>query len=236
MIRKSEPEFAIAPFDFFPFSDPKMKAFFPFLFLLFLQADLKPSLKKLFCTLHDLVRIHFPGKLKLIEQLGIIAVKPRIPAKHAAVMSVTHSVAKRQIMDLPHAGQEAFCIALAKRLKNRAILPFPFKDGIFKPEPEKRLIYVCVFVVLKGAKQRLDARIIIVPTDCAYHSVPIQIGVSILVICLEIRRKSMALRRIPDHVFCPSSLELADFVHFKENRSSAESFPEIRAERISEMI
>ena len=192
--------------------------------------------KQFLCARHDLIRVHFPGKLKLVKQLCVIAVKTGIAAKHATVMSVTHPIAEREIMALSQTGEEAFGITAAQGKKNRTVSSLPFEYGIFKSKPEKCLVNIRVFVVLKRTEQRLDPGIIIVTTDCAYHSVPIQIGVTILVICLKIRRKSMALRRIPNHVFRSPPLQFVDLVHQAENRSSAESMPEIRAERMSDTI
>ena len=86
-------------------------------------------------------------------------------------------------------------------------------EGILKAQPEQALVFSCLLFRFQAAKQFLQLLVIVVFARKAEDTVPIDIRIAFFSIELEVRRKRVVRRRIPDQIICPFFLQVGYFLH-----------------------
>ena len=214
MIPQTDPETAISGLCFFRFVTAREKQRKTALSPPLLRDDLKPASEELFYFFHHRVRIHFGGKLQLVQKLLVIAIQlwlhPQDALKVGCGKAVQQGIiVRRRTVN----GQIPSGVVFPQRLQHRTLRELSLVYRVFKSQPEKAFISVRLFILLEGRKHRCDLWIIIVPPYGSDDEVPVKLCVPFAVIGLEIRNKAVILRGVPNLVDSSAPLKIRYRIH-----------------------
>ena len=102
-------------------------------------------------------------------------------------------------------------ILLSQLTEHRPFRSFLLENTVLQTQPHQAFIDVAFLILLKAAQHLFQDGIIVMLSYGADDAVPVEIGNSVAVICLEVGTERVVPGTAPDNVFCPLLLKLRNF-------------------------